>query len=126
MRGINTITRPPPRHIREAIQAKVTFTATKDELEVTIAGLAVNDTIDYLNVRKSLLANNQILAGDSANPGRRRLALQYGKTEYLPDFAKQQEQVMIVERRNPFYSGLQALSVSPRLGRTGNRYSNQF
>ncbi|NKB31614.1 MAG: hypothetical protein GKR91_00755 [Pseudomonadales bacterium] len=73
------------------------YTATAGEFEFSIAGLAVNDTIDVLNIREDLIANNRRLVGDSGDLAGSAIELHYGITETISAFARYQDQSLTVD-----------------------------
>jgi hypothetical protein len=73
------------------------YTTTAGEFEISLASLAVNDTIDFLNVRDDLVANNRRLAGDSGDLNGGKLELHYGITESLSVFYRQQQHRLTVD-----------------------------
>jgi len=73
------------------------YTITKGEFEVNAAGLAVNESIDFLNIRDDLIANSQTLAGDSGNLSGSKFELHYGITEELAVFYRQQQHSLTVD-----------------------------
>lgn len=73
------------------------YTTTKGDLEIAIAGLAVNDTLDFLNIRDELLESNARLEGDSGDMAGGKLELHYGITETLSVFYKHQLQDVTVD-----------------------------
>jgi hypothetical protein len=75
------------------------YTTTRGEIEIGLAGLAVNDTIDFLNYRDDLIANNSRLTGDTGDLSGTRLELHYGITNTLDVFLKLQQQSLTIELR---------------------------
>lgn len=73
------------------------YTTTAGEFEISLAGLAVNDTIDFLNVRGDLVANNRRLAGDSGDLNGGKFELHYGVTESVSVFYRQQQHQLTVD-----------------------------
>lgn len=73
------------------------YTTTRGEIEIGLAGLAVNDTIDFLNYRDDLIANNSRLTGDTGDLSGTRLELHYGITNTLDVFLKLQQQSLTIE-----------------------------
>ncbi|MEQ8954942.1 MAG: hypothetical protein RL120_12490 [Gammaproteobacteria bacterium] len=73
------------------------YTTTAKELEISAAVLAVNDTIDFLNVRDDLIAANRILAGKSGDLSGRRLEINYGILPELSVFYRRQEHDLTVD-----------------------------
>lgn len=73
------------------------YTIPAWDYEITLAGLAVNDTIDFLDVRKDLLAGTRKLVGDSGDLTGRRAEIQLGLTSYLSAFYRRQEQDLKIE-----------------------------
>lgn len=67
------------------------YTASKGELNITIGGLLVNDTVDFLDIREDLLAGDRLLIGKSGDLGGQRIEFHYGITEWLAAFYVQQE-----------------------------------
>ena len=73
------------------------YTATAGEFEISIAGLAVNSTIDFLNKREELIANNRALAGDSGDLSGAKFEIHYGITEAISVFYRQQQHQLTVD-----------------------------
>lgn len=73
------------------------YTTTKGELEVTLATLAVNDSIDFLNIREDLLANTQRLVGDSGDLSGAKFEIHYGITEAISVFYRRQQHQLTVD-----------------------------
>lgn len=73
------------------------YTIPAWDYEITLAGLAVNDTIDFLDVRKDLLAGTRKLVGDSGDLTGRRAEMHLGLTSYLSAFYRRQEQDLKIE-----------------------------
>ena len=73
------------------------YTTTRGDLEVSIAGLAVNSTLDVLNIRDDLIANNQRLIGDSGDLSGEKLELHYGIFRYFSVFYRIQNHSMTVD-----------------------------
>ena len=73
------------------------YTTTRGEFEFSLAGLVVNDTIDFLNVRDELIVNNRTLVGDSGNLIGGKFELHYGITETLAVFYRQQQHSLTVD-----------------------------
>ncbi len=73
------------------------YTTTRGELELSASIQAVNDTIDFLNVRDDLFANNQRLVGKSGDLDGFKLEAHYGITDFLSVFARHQEHELTVE-----------------------------
>ena len=67
------------------------YTTAPGELSFSLAGLTVNDTLDFLNIREDLLAGDQRLIGDSGDLSGSRLELHYGITDSLSVFYEQQQ-----------------------------------
>lgn len=73
------------------------YTTTQGEFEFSIAGLAVNDTIDFLDIREDLIANDRRLAGDSGDLEGNSIEIHYGITDSISVFARQQNQSLTVD-----------------------------
>lgn len=73
------------------------YTTTKGELEISIAGLAVNDAIDFLNYKEELIAASGRLEGDSGNLNGSKLELHYGVTSELSLFYRRQQHSLILD-----------------------------
>ncbi len=73
------------------------YTTTAGEFEISASYLAVNDTIDFLNIRDDLIAANRILAGKSGDLSGRRLELNYGILPELSVFYRRQEHALTVD-----------------------------
>lgn len=73
------------------------YTTTRGEFEISLAGLAVNDTIDFLNIRDELILNNRTLVGDSGNLKGGKFEIHYGVTEHLAVFYRRQQHSLTVD-----------------------------
>ncbi|MCH7817823.1 MAG: hypothetical protein IIC60_14780, partial [Proteobacteria bacterium] len=73
------------------------YTTTRGEFEISLAVLAVNDTIDFLNIRDDLIANNRTLVGDSGDLDGVKFELHYGVTETLSVFYRRQQHSLTVD-----------------------------
>lgn len=73
------------------------YTTTKGDFEINIAGLAVNDTIDFLNYRDDLIAASGRLEGDSGNLSGLKIELNYGVTRDLSVFYRRQEHALTLD-----------------------------
>ncbi|PCJ28464.1 MAG: hypothetical protein COA96_01065 [SAR86 cluster bacterium] len=73
------------------------YTIGAGELEISLGGLAVNSTIDFLNIRDDLIANNRALEGDSGDFSGKKFELHYGITESLAVFYKQQQHSLTID-----------------------------
>lgn len=73
------------------------YTTTKGQIEIAMRGIAVNDTIDVLNYRDELVANNRALGGDSGDLSGGLLEIHYGALEYLEVFYRRQEQQLQID-----------------------------
>ncbi|MDD9960250.1 MAG: hypothetical protein OXU66_15125, partial [Gammaproteobacteria bacterium] len=54
------------------------YTTNQGKFELSLAGLAVNDSLDFLNIRDDLIANNQRLAGKSGDLDGFKFEMSYG------------------------------------------------
>lgn len=73
------------------------FTPGAMKLEVTGSLLAVNDTIDFLDIRDDLLAGTRQLQGDSGDLDGERVEVQFGITSYLSAFYRRQQQSLALD-----------------------------
>lgn len=73
------------------------YTTTAGEFELTIGGMAVNSTIDFLNIREDPIANNRTLAGDSGDLTGSKLELQYGLTKDISVFYRRSNHQLSVD-----------------------------
>ncbi len=73
------------------------YTTTRGEFELSGSLLAVNDTLDFLDVRDDLLAANRRLAGSSGDLSGTQFEIYYGITDYLSVFGSHRNQDMTVE-----------------------------
>lgn len=73
------------------------YTTNRHELEISVAGLAVNDAIDFLNYRDDLIAASGRLEGDSGNLSGSRLELSYGITSDLSVFYRRQQHELTLD-----------------------------
>lgn len=65
------------------------YTTTAGEFELNVGGMAVNSTIDFLNIRDDLIANNRTLVGDSGDLSGSKIELHYGITSDLSIYYRQ-------------------------------------
>ncbi|MDX1492358.1 MAG: outer membrane beta-barrel protein [Pseudohongiellaceae bacterium] len=68
------------------------YTLSSKQLDLTIGALAVNDTIDFLDIRDELIAGNRRLEGDSGDLSGHNFSVQFGLASMLTAFYKQQNQ----------------------------------
>ena len=73
------------------------YTTTAGEFEINVSGLAVNDSIDFLNIRDDLLSSTQKLVGDSGDLLGAKLELHYGISSDLSVFYRLQVQDLTVD-----------------------------
>lgn len=73
------------------------YTTTAGEFEISVSGLAVNDSIDFLNIRDDLLSSTQKLVGDSGDLLGAKLELHYGISSDLSVFYRLQVQDLTVD-----------------------------
>ncbi len=73
------------------------YTTTRGELEISVSGLAVNDTLDILSYRDDLIANNRRLEGDSGDLTGGKVEIHYGVTEELSVFYRRQQHDLTVD-----------------------------
>lgn len=73
------------------------YTTTQGEFEFSLAGLAVNDTIDFINARDDLIAADRRLAGKSGDLDGHKIEAHYGITDTLSVFLRRQEHGLTVE-----------------------------
>ena len=73
------------------------YSTDAQTLEISAAVLRVNDTLDVFNIREELLAGNRRLVGDSGDLKGARFELNYGVTEWLSVFYRQQQQALRVD-----------------------------
>jgi hypothetical protein len=73
------------------------YTPGAMKLEVTGGVLAVNDTIDFLDIRDDLLAGTRQLQGDSGDLDGERVEVQFGITSYLSAFYRRQQQSLALD-----------------------------
>lgn len=73
------------------------YTTTKGEFEFSVAALAVNDTIDFIDARDDLIAADRRLVGKSGDLDGNKIEAYYGITETVSVFLKKQEHSLTVE-----------------------------
>lgn len=73
------------------------YTTTQGELEIAVAKLAVNDTLDFLNYREDLIATSGRLTGDSGNLEGTQFELNYGLTRELSVFYHRQQHSLTLD-----------------------------
>ncbi|GJM14151.1 MAG: hypothetical protein DHS20C12_25540 [Pseudohongiella sp.] len=92
------------------------YTATRGELELSGSFQRVNDTIDFLNIREDLFANNQRLVGKSGDLSGARYEAHYGITDYLSVFARYQQHELTVDLGD--IASVNIVDISPSLDTT--------
>lgn len=73
------------------------YTTTKGELELSGSIQAVNEAIDFLDIREDLFENNPRLTGKSGDLDGTRFEAHYGVTDYLSIFARYQQHELTVD-----------------------------
>ena len=73
------------------------YTTDPMKFELSIGAIAVNDSIDFLDIRDDLLAGTRKLEGDSGDLSGRRAEINFGITSYLSAFYRRQEQDLKIE-----------------------------
>ncbi|MEX0618477.1 MAG: hypothetical protein WDZ76_08020 [Pseudohongiellaceae bacterium] len=73
------------------------YTLGRNEVELSLAGLLINDTLDFLDVREDLLKSNDNLTGDTGDLTGTRFELQYGLTSWLTLFYQRQQHDLTVQ-----------------------------
>lgn len=73
------------------------YTTTQGEFELSVAINSVNSTIDFLDIREDLFANNQRLVGKSGDLSGTRIEAHYGITGSLSIFARYQEHALTID-----------------------------
>jgi len=73
------------------------YTTTKGELEISASIQAVNEAIDFLDIREDLFKNNPRLTGKSGDLDGTRFEAHYGLTDYLSIFARYQQHELTVD-----------------------------
>jgi len=73
------------------------YTPQAWSLELTLGELAVNETIDFLNIREELLAGTRALEGDSGDLSGSLAGLQIGLTPGLSAFYRRQKTALTVD-----------------------------
>lgn len=73
------------------------YTTTRGELALSLAGLKVNDTIDFLDIREDLLAGDRRLEGNSGDLTGLRVTLDYGISDWLSAFYREQRHDLRVD-----------------------------
>ncbi|MDO8273684.1 MAG: hypothetical protein Q7U82_17460 [Gammaproteobacteria bacterium] len=73
------------------------YTLDAMKFDLTASSLAVNETIDFLNIREDLLAGTRQLEGDSGDLEGERIELQFGITSYLSAFYRRQQQNLTID-----------------------------
>ena len=96
------------------------FTIPALDFEATIAKIAVNETIDFLDIRDDLLAGTRKLEGDSGDLSGQRIELHFGLTSYLSAFYRRQEQDLKIELGE--VSSINLLDIDNGLSTTATAY----
>ncbi len=73
------------------------YTQDAGRLELALSGIAVNDGLDFLDLREDLIAENDNLAGDTGDIRGARLAVEFGLASFLTAFASAGRHAMTVE-----------------------------
>lgn len=73
------------------------YTLARNQFEVNLGAIAVNDTIDFINVRDDLLSGTSRLIGDSGDLNGNTFELHYGVLDSLTVFYRRQEHSLTVE-----------------------------
>ena len=73
------------------------YTLDARRVELSLGKLAVNDTIDFLDIRNDLLAGTRKLVGDSGDLDGQRAELHLGLSSSLSVFYRRQEQDLKIE-----------------------------
>lgn len=73
------------------------YTLDAMKFDLTASSLAVNETIDFLDIREDLLAGTRQLEGDSGDLEGERVELQFGITSYLSAFYRRQQQDLTID-----------------------------
>lgn len=96
------------------------FTIPALDFEATFAKIAVNETIDFLDIRDDLLAGTRKLEGDSGDLSGQRIELHFGLTSYLSAFYRRQEQDLKIELGE--VSSINLLDIDNGLSTTATAY----
>jgi opacity protein-like surface antigen len=73
------------------------YTLNARKVDFTASAIAVNESIDFLNVREDLLAGTRQLEGDSGDLDGNRFELQVGITSFLSAFYRRQQQDLTID-----------------------------
>ncbi len=73
------------------------YTTDAMKFEISIGAIAVNDSIDFLDIRDDLLAGTRALEGDSGDLTGQRAEVHFGITSYLSAFYRRQEQDLKID-----------------------------
>lgn len=73
------------------------YTQDAGRLELGLSGIAVNDALDFLDLREDLIAENDNLAGDTGDIRGARLDIEFGVASFLTAFASAGRHDMTVE-----------------------------
>lgn len=73
------------------------YTTTKGDLELSLSGIAVNETLDFLNYREDLIAASGSLEGDSGDLSGSKFELHYGLDRDIELFYKRQDHALTLD-----------------------------
>ena len=73
------------------------YTLNARKVDFTASTIAVNESIDFLNIREDLLAGTRQLEGDSGDLDGNRFELQVGITSFLSAFYRRQQQDLTID-----------------------------
>lgn len=73
------------------------YTVDSGAFDVSVSALAVNETVDFLDIREDLLAGTRQLGGDSGDLVGNRAEVQFGVTSFLSVFYREQQQDLTVD-----------------------------
>jgi hypothetical protein len=96
------------------------YTLGAMEIDLSLGAIAVNDTIDFLDIRDDLLAGTRKLEGDSGNLSGQNFSVQFGIASMLTAFYSQQNQALSVELGN--IGSINLLGLDTELSTTSRRY----
>ena len=73
------------------------YTTTRSELELSVSVQAVNEAIDFLDIREDLFRNNPRLTGKSVDLDGTRFEAHYGITDNLSMFARHHQHELTID-----------------------------
>lgn len=96
------------------------YTVDAMTFDLSLGALAVNDDIDFLDIRDDLLAGTRQLEGDSGDLSGNRAEIQFGITSYLSAFYRRQKTDLTIELGD--ISSINLLSIDDAFKTTSTAY----